>query len=105
MTRIEQKENRKKEIINKSLDLFITKGYTATTIGDIAKANNMSMGLLFHYFESKEKLYETLIDIGISGQQFVMNYEVSNVIPFFEIISKTIINLHPKDSCSVKIFV
>ena len=57
-TRKEQKERRRQEIINAALELFVSKGYAATKITDIAKRVNMSIGLMFHYFESKEALYE-----------------------------------------------
>ncbi len=56
-----QKVQRKKEILEKSLDLFIKKGYSATTIRDISDALSISVGLLFHYFPSKEDLYIYLV--------------------------------------------
>ena len=58
MKRQEQKEARRQEILYVALDLFVKKGYAATKITDIAEKASMSVGLLFHYFESKEKLYE-----------------------------------------------
>ena len=47
-TRKEQKEKRRQEILLAGLDLFVTKGYAATKITDIAKQAGMSTGLLFH---------------------------------------------------------
>ena len=61
MTREEQKTQRRQLIITKALELFVKKGYSETKIGDIAKASNMSVGLMFHYFESKEQLYAELV--------------------------------------------
>lgn len=66
-TRKEQKEQRRQEIINAALELFVSKGYAATKITDIAKKTNMSTGLMFHYFESKEQLYEALVQMGLEG--------------------------------------
>ena len=63
MKRQEQKEYRKQEILYAALDLFVKKGYAATKITDIAEKVSMSVGLLFHYFESKEKLYEEALVI------------------------------------------
>lgn len=51
---------------------------------DIAKQVGMSVVLLFHYFESKEKLYEELITIGISGPMSVMAHTDMEPIQFFE---------------------
>lgn len=70
--REEQKEKRRKEILVAGLDIFMRKGYASTKISDIAEQVGMSVGLLFHYFESKAKLYEELITIGISGPMSVM---------------------------------
>lgn len=86
MTRAEQKENRKQEILSVGLDLFIRKGYTDTKISDIAETAVMSVGLLFHYFESKENLYEELIRNAISGPKFVMTFDQSDPLYFFETV-------------------
>ena len=67
MTRKEQKELRKKQIQMKALELFVRKGYAETKISDIAGELNMSMGLLFHYYESKEQLYLELVQFGVWG--------------------------------------
>ena len=45
--REDQKEKRKQEILFASLNLFVQKGYSGTTIKDIAGAVGMSGGLLF----------------------------------------------------------
>ena len=64
MTREEQKAQRRQLIITNALELFVKKGYSETKIGDIAKASNMSVGLMFHYFESKEKFLYRLRRFG-----------------------------------------
>ncbi len=51
--RDEQKEQRRQLIMDKAIELFAKKGYADTKIGDIAQAADMSVGLMFHYFESK----------------------------------------------------
>lgn len=93
MTRKEQAENQKLKIMKHALRLFLKKGRAATTIQDIAKSVNMSVGLLYNYFESKEKLYEELIKIGISGPNGIMNMEYSSPINFFDKASKTIFQI------------
>lgn len=82
-TRKEQKERRRQEIICAALELFVSKGYAATKITDIAKRVNMSTGLLFHYFESKEKLYEELVRLGLEGTKYPQNQGCSHAIDFF----------------------
>ena len=41
-TRKEQKEKRRQEIICAALELFVSKGYAATKVTDIAERVNMS---------------------------------------------------------------
>lgn len=83
-TRDEQKEQRRQLIISKALELFAKKGYSDTKIGDIAKAADMSMGLMFHYFESKEQLYEELVKMGVEGTKTPQRMDFENPLNFFE---------------------
>lgn len=71
--RTQHKEQRRTDILHAGLNLFIRKGYGSTKIADIAEEANMSMGLLFHYFASKEKLYEELIRLGCAGTQLELD--------------------------------
>ena len=48
-------------ILDKSLELFSQKGFAQTSIVDIAKESNISKGLLYHYFLSKEQLFEEIL--------------------------------------------
>lgn len=82
-TRKEQKEHRRQEIIYAALELFVSRGYAATKITDIAKRANMSTGLMFHYFESKEKLYEELIRMGLEGTAYPGEQKCEHAIDFF----------------------
>ena len=59
--RDQQRTQRQQQILQSALTLFVQKGYHETKIADIAQAANMSIGLLFHYFPSKEQLLEELI--------------------------------------------
>lgn len=82
--REEQKEKRRQDILAAGLKVFTRKGYGAAKISDIAAEAGMSTGLMFHYFESKEKLYEELIKIGISGPMSMMEITYDEPIDFFE---------------------
>jgi len=55
------KEERKISIINSALTLFAKNGFYTTTIPDIAKALNMSVGNMYNYFKSKESLAKEII--------------------------------------------
>lgn len=82
--RKEQKEKRRQEIIYAALDLFVRKGYAATKVTDIADMVNMSTGLMFHYFESKEKLYEELVQMGLKGTAYPAQMGCAHAIDFFD---------------------
>jgi len=104
-TRAEQKEKRREEILMVGLDLFIRKGYTATRIQDIAQEAGMSVGLLFHYFESKEKLYEELIRLGISGPQSVMANPAADPLTFFKETAENILDAVQHHPLTTKMFI
>ena len=105
VSRAEQRELRRQEIIAVGLDLFVRKGYAATRIQDIAEEAGMSTGLLFHYFESKEKLYEELIQLGISGPQSVMPPAGIEPITYFETVAAGILCLLSTSIHTAKLFV
>ena len=63
LSRFEQKLKRKAEIFEKALNLFLVKGYADTKIVDIAEMCDMSMGLMFRYYNSKEELYKELLEV------------------------------------------
>ena len=90
LTREEQKKQRKQLIIFKALELFARKGYSDTKIGDIAKAANMSVGLMFHYFESKEQLYEELVRMGAQGTNVPLDMDFENPLDYFSGFLKTL---------------
>lgn len=81
--RQEQKEQRRQDILFAALELFAAKGYAATKITDIAERVSMSVGLLFHYFESKEKLYEELVKMGLAGTAYPSAQNCERAIDFF----------------------
>jgi len=60
--RNEQKEYRRLQILQIALELFIKKGFFGASTREISKIAGISSGLMFHYFASKEALYEALIE-------------------------------------------
>ena len=104
MTRKEQRENRREEILTVSLDIFIRKGYSGTKIQDIAQSVGMSTGLMFNYFESKEKLYEELIKLGIDRPKTFFENIKSESLEFFQIMASGIIKLVTENPHAAKMF-
>jgi len=50
------------DILDVSLNLFSQNGYDGTSMQDIADCLNVTKGALFKHFDSKEKLWNALID-------------------------------------------
>ena len=55
------REGRKEEILNAALELFARQGISHTTMQDIARKADISKGLIYNYFSSKEDLLNELI--------------------------------------------
>ena len=91
MTRNEQKEQRRLDILYKGLELFVSRGYKATKITDIAEELNISVGLLFHYFKSKENL--------------TIDTKICPVLDYFEIFVDSIFNAVRNDINVARMFV
>ncbi len=47
-------------ILDAAVRTFAEKGYHATRVGDIAEQAGVAYGLVYHYFESKEDVLETI---------------------------------------------
>lgn len=104
-TRKEQKEKRRQEILLAALELFVSKGYAATKVTDIAERADMSSGLLFHYFESKEKLYEELVRMGLKGTAYPMEQVCEHAIDFFVQFTTRLFSYMRQQPVMAKLFV
>jgi|GEM_PF-683717 AcrR family transcriptional regulator len=54
--KMELEIQRREQILSVALGLFYKNGYKNTSMADIAKAANISKGLIYHYFENKAEL-------------------------------------------------
>ena len=57
---------RKQEILDAAVRLFCEKGYEQTSMLDISKSINVSQGLCYRYFASKEEIYQSVMDYYVS---------------------------------------
>lgn len=103
--RDEQKEQRRALIIDKAIELFAKKGYAETKIGDIAAAADMSVGLMFHYFESKEKLFEEIVRYGADATNTPREMNFENPLDYFEVFLKVLFQYAKEQPRTMYLFV
>src|SRR5262249_55749560 len=61
------RDERRDEILRAALGVFARRGLEATRIADIAEAANMSHGLIYRYFTSKEAALVALVERAVRG--------------------------------------
>lgn len=61
VSRREQALQRRESLLDASLRVFVEKGFDGASMKDIATAAGVTQGLLYHYFEGKDALLETLL--------------------------------------------
>jgi AcrR family transcriptional regulator len=66
-------------VLNSAMTLFAQNGYAHTSTRAIAKEANISAGLMYHYFDTKESLLRAVFDncMNILNQEFTTAYEQS----------------------------
>ncbi|MCQ2011065.1 MAG: helix-turn-helix domain-containing protein [Sporolactobacillus sp.] len=72
-------ETKEKAILNAAIHEFAVKGFDRASTNQIAKLSGVSKGLIFHYFDSKEKLFEESVDYAIRFTMKELDYENWNL--------------------------
>lgn len=67
------REERREQILHASLKVFSRRGLVATRISDIAKEAGLSHGLVYHYFDSKDEIFTTLVKRALEGSKHVID--------------------------------
>lgn len=60
MARNKYPEETVKLILDAATNLFVEKGYDATSLQDIINETNLSKGAIYHHFSSKEEIFEAI---------------------------------------------
>lgn len=86
-------KSKRQQIVEEAGFLFRTKGYTATSMKDIAEKVDMEAASLYNHIKSKhEILSELLLDIAYKFQSGMKNIKASSYTPFEKI--KALMSLH-----------
>jgi AcrR family transcriptional regulator len=62
LTRIQSREQTRRRLLEAAARLFGEKGFRATSVDDIAEAAGFSKGALYYNFETKDQLFEALVE-------------------------------------------
>ena len=65
----EEAEQTRKDILQAALNMFCEKGYTRTTLDDIAKSINLTKGAVYWYFRNKPDILMALIQEDFKNTQ------------------------------------
>ncbi|WP_367391398.1 TetR/AcrR family transcriptional regulator [Lewinella sp. LCG006] len=82
----EIRQRSRQRIMAAALELFGTRGYASTSINQIAKAAEVSKGLMYNYFESKQDLLQQIVLTNMEeGEQWWQEILALDVSPFEKI--------------------
>ena len=59
---VKDARERRNEILDHAIALFVSKGYDHTSVEDIVKAIGIAKGTLYYHFKSKEEILDGIID-------------------------------------------
>lgn len=65
--RSERESERREVILRAAVEVFSRKGYSGCRIQDVAKEAGVAYGLVYHYFQNKDELLESVFSIGWAG--------------------------------------
>lgn len=98
-------EKRRWQLLSVALDEFIAKGFYGTSTREIAKKAKISSGLLFHYFENKEAIYEELVKIGTEKMKIDVQTALMAPREYLEHMLKSTFELLDTNTFFAKMFV
>lgn len=79
---VDEDSAKRRQIIDGARRIFLSQGFDAASMGEIAKAAGVSKGTLYVYFENKEQLFGAIVSEECSGQaetSFRLDHSDSNV--------------------------
>jgi len=78
------KDEKQGMIIDAALEVFRERGYANARMADIARRAGVSYGLVYHYFGSKEVLFDLIVESWWNGLYSMMEREIAAEVAFPE---------------------
>src|SRR3982074_511515 len=60
--RVEYSEQTRAALVSSAVQLFTNKGYTGTSLDEIAQRARLTKGALYHHFGGKQELFEAALE-------------------------------------------
>ena len=83
----------RRNIIEKSLQLFSVKGYFNTSISDILQATGLTKGGLYCHFKSKEEVWRAVYDDAVDIWRSTVFKDIKSITDPLERIERTVENV------------
>jgi TetR/AcrR family fatty acid metabolism transcriptional regulator len=83
-TRAVREAERRETILRAAIDVFSRKGYHGCRIADVARQAGVAYGLVYHYYENKEALLQSVFDSGWSSFAAGVQAELASGAPLAE---------------------
>jgi AcrR family transcriptional regulator len=71
------KDARRTDILRAATRVFAKKGFAETKISDVAKEAGLSHGLVYHYFENKDAVFQAILEDKLAHSRRVMEEDDS----------------------------
>jgi len=73
-----KRDERREAIVSGAAEAFVRHGYEATTLEDVAEAAGVSRALLYRHFDTKQAIYQAVLDHFLDGFRQVMPQSIED---------------------------
>ncbi len=75
------REHTRRDILLAAADVFARRGYAAATLAELAEAAGFAAPSLYRYFESKEEIFRSLVDLFVREMDATFGEPVEESLP------------------------
>lgn len=89
--RKEDADQTRDALLRAALTVFSTRGYTASTLSEIATTAHVTRGALYHHFAGKAELFNTLLQQAVDQPKQIVQVALTEGGTFLEIIHRVFV--------------
>jgi len=75
------REHTRRDILLAAADVFARRGYAAATLTELAEASGFAAASLYRYFESKEEIFRSLVELLVEEVRATFGEPVDRALP------------------------